>query len=338
MGKRNYKLFGDMPVSPVIDFYDNKAELVNFFATQAYTRTQSLEKFDGLPETIEPFYFKLWLQRFGYVVITYVSKADMHGADYPEGYYAFSRTGCGLGGEPDNNYMPTEAVINNPALNFSVIRKIGEDCALIRNDPMMAGISGIVTMYANLLAESAVTLRMNGINSRIPWFISSADDAVEKAAQLMMDDIERGRLKVITDSLNMISDQPGSLNIVQNGGQAIRGITDLIEYHQYLKASLLNDLGINANFNMKREALNSSESALNTQALLPFIDTMLKTQKHDIDKCNELFGLNITVDYDSVWKTLQEVEKDASMAETPQAPQDRGTLDDEGNDSGSDNV
>lgn len=64
---------------------------------------------------------------------------------------------------------------------------------------------------------------------------------------------------------------------------------------------------------MKRESLNSSESQLNDDALLPFVDDMLLSRQESFNKVNEMFGTNIQVDLGLSWKLkkdemIQEVE------------------------------
>ena len=98
-----------------------------------------------------------------------------------------------------------------------------------------------------------------------------------------------------------------------NGQNNNQSITQLIELLQYYKASWFNELGLNANYNMKRESLNSSESQLNDDALLPFVDDMLLSRQESFDKVNEMFGTNIQVDLGLSWKLkkdemIQEVE------------------------------
>lgn len=44
-------------------------------------------------------------------------------------------------------------------------------------------------------------------------------------------------------------------------------ITQLIELIQYYKASMYNELGLNANYNMKRERLNLGEVSMNVDVL-----------------------------------------------------------------------
>ena len=78
-------------------------------------------------------------------------------------------------------------------------------------------------------------------------------------------------------------------------------LTQFIELHQYLKGSFYNEIGLNANFNMKREALGDGESSLNEDSLLPLCDEMLRCRQEDFDKVNEMFGTNIKVEFDSSW-------------------------------------
>ena len=53
---------------------------------------------------------------------------------------------------------------------------------------------------------------------------------------------------------------------------------------------------------MKRESINSGESQLNNDALFPLIDDMLSNRKKAIQKVNDMFGTDITVDLSSSWK------------------------------------
>ena len=62
---------------------------------------------------------------------------------------------------------------------------------------------------------------------------------------------------------------------------------------------------------MKREALNSAESALNDDILYPLIDEMLEERQKGIEKINELYGTNISVELSSVWKQLRDQEEQA---------------------------
>ena len=57
---------------------------------------------------------------------------------------------------------------------------------------------------------------------------------------------------------------------------------------------------------MKRESINESEADMNEDALLPLIDSMLKSRQIGVDAINKLFGTNISVDLNSSWKKIRE--------------------------------
>ena len=83
-------------------------------------------------------------------------------------------------------------------------------------------------------------------------------------------------------------------------------MTELIEYQQYLKATMYNEIGINANGNMKRERLITDEIEVNNEALYPLIDNMLDCRLEGLAKINEMFGTNITVELNSSWDNYRQ--------------------------------
>ena len=86
-------------------------------------------------------------------------------------------------------------------------------------------------------------------------------------------------------------------------------LTELFEYQQYLKGTMYNELGLNANYNMKRERLTAGEVNMNIDSLYPLIYDMYENRKQALEKINELFGTKITVEFNHIWKQKQnEVE------------------------------
>ena len=83
-------------------------------------------------------------------------------------------------------------------------------------------------------------------------------------------------------------------------------LKDVIETYQYLKGSWYNELGLNANYNMKRESINESESDMNEDALLPLIDDMLKSREIAVEQINKMFGTDIKVELSSSWKKIRD--------------------------------
>lgn len=269
------------------DILDKPARRYDYIAYML-NRTQQMFEYSGLPSTIPAREFELLLQVNGYAGI-----AQANG-----NLYAFFG---GLGGVPDEYYRPTEFIVNNPALSFNKVLKIGVDCVIVRNDDMFAGLMPMFAKYAELLTENDITFRTATINGRLASVISAGDTRTADAAKKYIDDIESGKLGVIAE--NAVLDGVR----VQPAGDRVRGaITDWIEYHQYLKASWFNDLGIEANYNMKRETLNSDEVKLNIKALLPLAENMLKCRKDGVEAINEMFGTDISVKFASVWEDTRE--------------------------------
>lgn len=247
-------------------------------------RSQAMFQYKGLPDSIPQRNLELYLQMNGNAGI----------AEYGGVLYAFRG---GLGGEPDPYYMPTIFTVSNPALNFSRNYRIGEECIIIPNDSLYMGLIPMFSRYASSLVESELSLHVALINTRLIDLITAQTSRSKEAAIKMLSDIENGELGVILDQT-----LDGSIKAFPYSQSQNRTITELIEGIQYLKASWYNELGLNANYNMKRESINSGESQLNNDALLPLVDDMLRCRQNAIDKVNALFGTDITVSLSSSWE------------------------------------
>lgn len=212
----------------------------------------------------------------------------------------------GLGGECDAHYEPQILTVANPwdGTNKSLDQRKGE-VVIGYNDSLRTGILPIIELYADLLTENTISIKLASIQSRAPALISAEDDATLEAVNKYIDDLVLGKLTATGENqfFEGIRVQP-----LQNG--ANQTIQNLIELHQYLKASELQELGINANFNMKREALNSAESALNTDALIPLLDDMLHCRQEFVDKLNKRYGTNITVKLHGIFNHYKDENND----------------------------
>lgn len=246
-------------------------------------RTQVMFDYKRLPETIPARNLEMMLQLNGNIFFTNAA-GD---------YYVF--TG-GLGGEPDVYYEPTIYTVANPALKFSKNLEIGKDGVLIRNDSYGVGLLPMFKKYAALLAENELTMRIADINNRIMFLLTAADDRTKASAEKFMQDVEDGNLSVVSDNAFI-----ESLKLLPAATQNSVRLTDLIEFEQYLRAGWFNDLGINANYNMKRESISPNEAQLNDDALLPLVDDMLEMRRIGIEKVNNMYTLDIEVNLSSSW-------------------------------------
>ena len=275
-----------IPAFGECDIRDKKRRITEY-VIYTFNRTSQMFKWNNLPDTIPQRTLELYLQCNGNVCIY-----KHNGALYP-----FIG---GLGGEPNVYYMPTIYTIANPALNLSVNAIIDKNCIVIPNDTFYNGLLPMVKKYATLLVENELTLLVNLINSRLPSVIGASDTREADSAKLLFKDIEAGKLGVI--GTNQLFEGFKSLPYSATTSHTL---TDILEVEQYLKASLYNDLGLQSNYNMKRERLTDDETALNENALLPLIDDMLLQRENGAKRVNAMFGTDITVELNSGWRLTQ---------------------------------
>ena len=278
-------------------------KLSEYYIKDTLIRTQKMFNYNNLPKTIPKEQLELLLQRNGYAVITKVNGE----------LYAFYG---GLGGEPDAYYLPTIATVANPALKFSKSMVIDKECVVIKNDVMFMGLMPLIQSTSYLLAQADISFKYALINGRMKAIVTAPNDEVKASLDEMFRQIEKGSsLKVVVDDdlMNELKVSPYGSN--DNG-------IDIIELKQYIIGSFYQKLGIQSNFNMKREALNSAESALNDDILYPLIDEMLEERQKGVEKINELYGTNISVELSSVWKQLRDQEEQAVNNEDKENKED----------------
>lgn len=272
-----------------LENFKDKNRIVRQLVRYMLARTERIFEYRNLPDTIPSRKLEQIIQIGGVAGI----------AEVDGNLYAF---GGGLGGEPDVYYEPTIFTVANPALNFSKNLEINKDVALIRNDSYYTGLMPLFIRYASLQAENAISLRIADINTRIKAVFSGSDDNTKASIDLFMERIEGGDLAAIAEETLL-----ESLNVTPMSDRN-NALTDLIEYEQYIKAAWYNEIGIDANYNMKREAINASEAQMNNDALLPLIDDMLFNRKEGIKKANEMFSTNIEVELSGVWDKEQKMQ------------------------------
>ena len=276
----------------------DKELMLNVFMRLMLSRTQSMFLYKGLPDTIPQEYLERYLQIYGHCIIA------EHGNDL----YAFNGDLCGL---EDIYHNPTQYIVANVALNLTKTYDINQNCILCKNDSYLQGLSLILRKYGTLLVENELTLYTLIKNSRASILISAPDDKTKQSCELFIDKLDKGEMSIIGESqfFDGIKVQP-----TMQGSAGV--VIQFIELQQYIKASCLNEIGLNANYNMKRESLNSAESALNDDYLIPLIDNMLYCRQSFIEGVNTMFGTHFSVELHSAWRTnkLEDMKQD-SLAE-----------------------
>lgn len=273
---------------------DKRASVSQYIAYML-NKTGQMFTYTGLPDTIPDYILEQFLQTHG--VVAFSRTKTLYPQDRldgeSEGLYVFYGS---LGGKPDIYLRPTFFVVANPCLKQGESLVIGKDCEIMKNDTRAIGLYPMFLRYAQQLTENDISIRAAQINSRQRSVIKAQTDGEKESAQLYLNQLEAGELGYIGEDRFF-----EGVSIESAGSAAPNTIIQLIELQQYLKASWFNDIGLNTNFNMKREYLSAEEIAANTDVLLPLVDDMLKCRREALEKINAMFGTNISVTKNSSW-------------------------------------
>lgn len=262
-----------------LDKRKNVADMVTYM----FNRSNIMFKYHNLPETIPETELEKLLQTNGFAIVGKIN-GDL---------YAING---GLGGETDVYNRPTIATISVPFFNFNDTWEIGKDCVVIKNDSNAIGLIPMFVKYCTLMNENEITMMLATVNKRIQDLLSANDDNTFESAKQFLKDVFEGKMGIIAESKLF-----DSLKVNNSSTNAQVNLKDLFEFEQYLKASMYNEIGLSANYNMKRERLTSAEVETNTDNLYPLVDDMLNNRRLAIEKINEMFETDIEVEFNSSW-------------------------------------
>lgn len=265
----------------------DKHKLLKQLKNNQLNKSLTMFEWSNLPDTIPQVELEKMLQINGYAVI----------AKYQGKLYAFQ---AGFSGQDPYN-QPTKAIVNNPALKNNTTYTIGEDCIVIKNDDMKQGLNGIYEYYGQRLIENQITMLMTDYNLRMPFTISSSDDQTTQSAKMYLK-------KIIDGSLGVIGEQKlfKALSVTPTNSKQTATFADLYGYQQFIIAQLNNTIGLATNNNMKRERLTTNEIEVNKNASYPLVDNMLKNRQQAVDAINKMFNADISVEYSSIWRGIND--------------------------------
>ena len=250
-----------------------------------------------------------------------------------------------LGETPRPDYIPSKFIFANPYIPWDGRLTIDDECVLAKNDTGFMGILPILKRHTHLQTHVELSFFITTVMSRLTAFGVAGRDQEAEAIDRVLEDIEKGKIRALTDQniLNQIHTQPYA-------GDA-RFITSLIEMMQYSKASEATDLGLQANWNAKRESLTASETLLNENVIHSFVDNMWDCWSEWVAQVNEKYGEYLDngeykLEWGSSWEQNEvqtdtqerkdeaetelleaQVEQDENAAEDPEEPTDKKTED-----------
>ena len=258
--------------------------LVEYYTKYLLEKAISVFKFEGLPEKWAVNYFQYVLFGYGYIAVI---NTDKYGVIPQQsgltGYNVF--------------YQPTIVTIANPLLDGLKTLEIGTQCEIIKLQPNYSGVMDIVTTYADLMALCLETAGINLLNSKMSYIFFSQNKASAETFKKMYDKVASGEpMAVIDKSLLDDEGNPAWTMFTQNVGQNY--ITDkILNDLKTIEDQFNTEIGIpNAN-TQKRERMIVDEVNANNIDTNAKISLWLETMKRDIEKVNNMFGLNISVSH-----------------------------------------
>lgn len=268
--------------------------------------------FKGLPETVN----ESFLQR-ELIINGAVGFIEIGGKLYGlRGNY---------GGEPDEYYLPTQFIISNPILGSKIIN-IGENGVVmfgstsdrfspyLKHAPFIKDSSNkkvniwgcggsvlynYIARTADILQDIDISARSLLRTCRAMIMVSAKDEQKRAAAELTLKRLFGGEPATVFQSDVLESIQFTFSPIANNAAQLLR---ELAEKYQFYLAEFYHAIGINSNYNLKRERLNTAEIELNDEPLLINVADMLECRQTAADEVNKMFGTQITVELSEEWK------------------------------------
>lgn len=267
----------------------NKRNNLNDIVNTMLNKTLTMFEYTGLPDTLDPIIIEKQLQKKGYTVIF----------KYKNNLY--SSVG-GLSGQEKSPYNePTETIINIPAFNLSKKYTLNKDAVLIKNDDLMQGLLPIITKRGTQLVENEISMLLNDYNYRFPFLITAGSDQSINNAQNFLNQIIEGNLGVIAEN-SFLQD----IDVKTASSVASNRFSDLLEYQQYIKGQLYNELGLSSLDNMKKERMITDEVNANNDNIFPLIDNMYRNRQEGFKMVNKLFNGNIQVSKGSSWEDKEQ--------------------------------
>jgi len=270
-----------------------------------YSRINNLFDYENLPKEIDEKSFKLFLNRNGKVVFykigdkfliqpfTYTDKLNW--------YYIpkFGRVVNPWLPQGHQNYefeVEKSAVIYNCTPDVYNFREWGV-------------VADLVHKTAYQLAENDISYYCIQRNHRLIAIFTAENDIEKAECNRILERIYNGEPDVTMgeDLVSHIRVNPIAMNSTRSS------ITELIEFHQFILANFYHSFGINSNYNLKREQLNSNEIDVNKEVLRLNIEDMLKCRESGVEKVNELYGLDLRVSLNE--KVYENLLKDAETME-----------------------
>ena len=248
-------------------------------------------RYNGLPDSVDPTYFKMCLYLGGRVALFRDTKGDglIRGLD------------CSTEDKPTIYYMPSKILIVNPTFKgYSYSLTPGEDVAVIfcrecdryQYGRETGGMYGLISSTAQLLADNTVSINVATKNMRLTNILSANDLNTKNSIDIVIKKMYNGEPYVCVQS--SLVDQLSSIPMTETTNT--QQLLQLLQTRQYIYAHFYEQLGLKTHDQIKKERLITSEIDEGTELAIFNIQDMLAEIQRGIDEANRIFSLNITIE------------------------------------------
>lgn len=245
-----------------------------------FATAMTMFKYEGLPDNVRPEDLERMLLENGELIFT----------KWNDEYYIFQFTGAGK-----QNYLGEwdSYQVNNPYIQCSRVFT-DKDAVRVRNTDNSVSLAGMLDMYSELLSESYITLNMSDVNARLNFLISAGDSATKASAEMFLRQVYDGKQGII-------GSQPLLESLSVNPLAEHRDFQSVIELNKFYYSDFFQKIGLTNLYNNVHDRISATETTFTATSIYPFVDNMKKNRERAIEKINQLFGLDVTVEFTSSW-------------------------------------
>lgn len=245
-----------------------------------FATAMTMFRYGGLPDNVRPEDLERMLLENGELIFT----------KWHDDFYIFQFTGAGK-----QNYLGEwdSYQVNNPYINCNQVFT-DQDAVRIRNTDNSISLAGMLDMYSELLSESYITLNMSDVNARLSFLISAGDNATKASAELFLKQVYDGKQGII-------GSQPLLESLSVNPLAEHRDFQSVIELNKFYYSDFFQKIGLTNLYNNIHDRISATETEFTATSIYPFVDNMKKNREKAVEKINELFGLDVTVEFTSSW-------------------------------------
>ena len=183
--------------------------------------------------------------------------------------------------------------MNNPYINCNAVFT-DKDAVRIRNTDNAVSLAGMLDMYSELLSESYITLNMSDVNARLSFLISAGDNANKASAELFLKQVYAGKQGII-------GSQPLLESLSVNPLAEQRDFQSVIELNKFYYSDFFQKIGLTNLYNNIHDRISATETEFTATSIYTFVDNMKKNRDAAVEKINQLFGLDVSVEFTSSW-------------------------------------